>query len=138
MARFLAERRARELGLAISAASAGTAAEVGQPMTPEAVKALSSRSIHGVHHVARQLDARMLELSDSTYALTRAHRNLIHAQFPQFSAKVTVLREAAGLPDIDVEDPYGLSQAVYEDCAARIEEALELIIRRNTHAEEHR
>ncbi len=49
-----------------------------------------------------------------------------------------MLREAAGLRDVDVADPYGEPDAVYEACAANIEEALKILIRRNSHAENPR
>jgi protein-tyrosine-phosphatase len=46
------------------------------------------------------------------------------------------LREAAGLPDADIDDPYGESDSVYESCAVSIEEALNILIQRcHDHAE---
>ncbi len=138
MAQFILERRAREAGLPWSAASAGVAAEVGRPMTREAERALASRGITGPRHSGRQLDAAMIAAADQVYALTRAHRARIVASFPSYASKVSVLREAAGLPDPDVDDPYGFPDAVYEACASRIEEALEILIRRSPHAEPHR
>ncbi len=138
MARFLAEKLAHDAGLELRAASAGTAAEVGMDMTPEAARALAARGISGVHHEARQLDADMIDAADHVYALTRAHRAWIVARFPAHAAKVAVLRQAAGLSDADVADPYGMSQAVYDECASRIEEALDVILRRNHHAEHSR
>ncbi len=138
MARFLAERLARESGLPLTAASAGVAAEVGMGMEPGAVKALASRGIKGVSHAGRQLDAALMAEADAVYALTRAHQARIVSAFPAHAAKVSVLREAAGLPDTDVDDPYGMSDDVYEECAARIEEALKLLIRRSSHAEHSR
>lgn len=138
IAQYLLERRAREAGLPWSAASAGVAAEVGCGMEPGAVHALATRGITGVRHSGRQLDAAMLAEADQVYALTRAHRARIVAAFPAHAAKVAVLREAAGLPDPDVDDPYGFPDAVYEDCASRIEEALDILIRRSSHAEHSR
>ncbi len=137
VAQFLAEKLARERGLPWRAESAGTAAEVGEGMEAGAVKALASRGLAGLTHRARQVDERMLAAADKVYALTRGHRDRLAAGFPEFSSKVEVLREAAGLPGPDVDDPYGQSDAVYEQCAARIEEALDILIRRN-HAEPHR
>lgn len=138
MAQFLAERAARDAGLDLRAASAGVAAEVGWGMESGAVKALASRGLKGLSHTARQLDADMLEEADRTYALTRAHRDVIVSRFPAHAGKVFVLREDAGLPDADVADPYGRSDAVYEDCASLIEEALTILIRRITYAQNAR
>lgn len=138
MAQFLAERLAREAGLPWRAASAGVAAEVGWGMEPGAINALKNRGIAGAGHSARQLDDEMMAGADAVYALTRAHRATIVSRFPKHAAKVAVLREAAGLPGPDVADPYGGTDAVYEDCAARIEEALNALIRRITHAQNAR
>ena len=138
MAQFLAERAAREAGLPLSAASAGVAAEVDWGIEPGAIKALASRGLKNPSHSARQLDEAMLAAADEVYALTRAHRDIIASRFPASAAKVAVLREAAGLPGPDVADPYGQSDAVYEACAARIEEALKILIRRSPHAQNAR
>jgi protein-tyrosine phosphatase len=138
MAQFLAERLAREAGLPRRAASAGVEAEIGKGMTPGAVRALASRGIRGARHIARQLDEEMLAAADEVYAMTLAHRGAIAARFPAHAAKVAVLREAAGLPGTDIEDPYGEPDGVYEECAARIEAALKILIRRNSHVENNR
>lgn len=138
VAQFLAERLAREAGLALRASSAGVEAELGHGMEPGAKRALAARGIKGPSHLARQLDERMLAEADTAYALTRSHRNIIVARFPAHAAKVVVLREAAGLPDPDVADPYAEPDEVYEECAVRIEEALKILIRRNSHVEKTR
>ena len=138
IAQFLAERLAREAGLPWRAASAGVAAEVDWGMEPGAINALKNRGITGASHSARQIDEEMMADSDAIYALTRSHRATIVSRFPQHAAKVAVLREAAGLPGADVSDPYGENDAVYEACAARIEEALTILIRRSPHAQNAR
>ncbi|MFI5362380.1 MAG: low molecular weight protein arginine phosphatase [Elusimicrobiota bacterium] len=138
VAQFLAERLAREAGLSWRFASAGVEAEVGQGMTPGAARALASRKVRGARHVARQLDDAMLAQADQVYALAREHKAVIARRFPARSAKIEVLRAAAGLPGADVEDPYGESDAVYDQCAGRIEEALQILVRRNSHVENSR
>jgi protein-tyrosine-phosphatase len=122
----------------VRASSAGVEAEIGHGMEPGARRALASRGIKGVSHVARQLDEPMCAGADRIYALTLAHKNIIVARFPAHAEKVAVLRQAAGLPDPDVADPYAEPDSVYEECAARIEEALKILIRRNSHAEKTR
>lgn len=138
VAQFLAERLAREAGVHLRAESAGVEAEIGHGMEPGARRALAARGIKSVSHLARQLDEAMLARADAAYALTRSHKDIIVARFPAHAAKVAVLREAAGLPDADVADPYAEPDDVYEECAARIEEALKILIRRNPHAENSR
>lgn len=138
MAQFMAAARAREAGLPLSAASAGVEGVVGSGMTGGAVRALAARGIKGVKHSARQLDERMLAEADAVYALTRGHRDVMVSRFPAHAGKISVLREAAGLPVPDVEDPYGLPDADYLECAEAIDEALKILVRRNTHAEKSR
>ncbi|MDE2490987.1 MAG: RpiB/LacA/LacB family sugar-phosphate isomerase, partial [Elusimicrobia bacterium] len=92
----------------------------------------------GVRHASRALDERLLDEADAVYALSREHRDEIVRRFPALAAKTAVLREAAGLPGPDVPDPVGEDDAVYEACAARIEEALDVLIRRSSHAENAR
>jgi protein-tyrosine phosphatase len=136
VAEFLTEALAREAGLPLRASSAGVEAEIGQGMTPGAARTLASRGVRGSKHIARQLGEEMLAGADEVYALTRQHKAIIIARFPKYAAKIKVLREAAGLPDADVEDPYGESDGVYEACAASIEEALNILIQRcDNHAE---
>jgi protein-tyrosine-phosphatase len=138
VAQFLAERLAREVGLPLRVASAGVEAEIGHDMEPGARRALAARGVKGVSNLAVQLDEAMCADADQIYALTRGHRATIVSRFPAHAAKVAVLREAAGLPGSDVADPYGESDAVYEKCAQDIEEALKILIRRNSHAENAR
>ena len=139
VAQLLSERLASEAGLRWRASSAGVEAEIGKGMTPGAARTLASRGIRGSKHIARQLDVDMLAATDEVYALTRGHKAAIVSRFPEHAAKIKVLREAAGLPDADVEDPYGESDDVYESCALRIEEALTILIQRcYDHAENPR
>lgn len=138
VAHYLAERIAKDIGMPLAVESAGTMGEVGMDMEPGAVKALAARGLKGITHSARQLDEMMVSQADVVYALTGRHRDWIASRFPAHAAKVSVLREAAGLPGADVADPYGLSDDDYEICAVRIEEALKVLLRRNSHAEKTR
>jgi protein-tyrosine phosphatase len=138
VAEFLAEEFAREAGRPLTASSAGVEAEIGKGMTPGAARTLASRGLRSSKHIARQLSEEMLAAADEVYALTQDHKAIIVGRFPAHAAKVKVLREAAGLPDVDVDDPYGESDGIYESCALSIAEALDVLIRRNSHAENSR
>jgi protein-tyrosine-phosphatase len=138
LARFLAERQAREAGLPWSASSAGIAAVPDLPLSPGAVRALASRGVTGVTHRARLVTEAMLAEADAVYALSPEHRDALVARFPAHAAKVAVLREAAGLSPAGIEDPLGDSEEVYEQCAVRIDEALKILIRRTPHAQDAR
>lgn len=135
MARFLAERLARREKLPWTAASAGVSAAAGAPLTPGAARALAGRGIAGVRHAARPLTEAEIGAADAVYTLTRDLRDAVVGRFPGAAAKTAVLRAAAGFPDADVADPLGGSDADYERCAARIEEALVRLIQRSSDAE---
>lgn len=135
MAEKITKRLASEAGLPWDAESAGVSAEeAGNGMTAGAIRALKSLGIDDDGHVARELDETMLERSDVVYAMTAAHRSAILSRFPKHAGKVHLLREAAGLAGRDIADPWGCSDAVYEDCAALIKESIERLIRRHSHA----
>jgi protein-tyrosine phosphatase len=108
------------------------------PLSPGAVRALAARGVNGVTHRSRLVEEAMLAEADAVYALSREHRDALVERFPAHAPKVAVLREAAGLSPVDVEDPLGESEGVYEECAARIEEALNILVRRTPHAQDAR
>jgi protein-tyrosine phosphatase len=130
MARFMAERLARESGLPWIVGSAGTAATEGATLSDGARRALVARGLAGLTHAARRVDEDMVAAADKIYALTRAHREALAAEFPEHARKFSVLREEAGLSEVDVADPAGGTDADYALCADRIEEALKIVIRR--------
>lgn len=138
MAAVLAERLARQARLDWVFASAGTDAIDGTPLSRGTTECFSARGIGEVMHAARRLTAAVVAEADEILTLTRAHRREIVEHFPEAAAKTFVLREAAGLKPVDVEDPVGAAAAVYEACAASIEEALKILIGRRTHAKNPR
>lgn len=138
MAEHLFLRLAREAGLDHLASSAGTAAAAGMPLSRGAAAVFASRGMGAVAHRARRVDAALLAEAASVFVMERAHRDELAARFPEAAAKIFVLREAAGLSPLDVEDPVGADAAEYAACAASIEEALHIIVRRETHVQNAR
>lgn len=138
MAQFLFARLARERGLPWTASSAGVGAFPGAPLSRGAAAALAARGLTGLAHEARPVDASMLGEADAVYALAREHAQSLKNKFPAAAKKVRVLREDAGLKPADVEDPIGEDGRVYDETAAAIEEALIIILERESHASHHR
>lgn len=132
MAEYFFLRLAHEAGLAWSVSSAGTQAPVGAPLSPGASAVFAARGIGPVAHRARRVDKTLLDAADVVYVMERAHRDDLLAHFPEAGTKIFVLREAAGLSPVDVVDPAGADAAAYQSCAAAIEEALEIIVRRES------
>ncbi|OGS41079.1 MAG: hypothetical protein A2506_01165 [Elusimicrobia bacterium RIFOXYD12_FULL_66_9] len=138
MAAVLAERLAKEAGVNWLFSSAGTSAKDGEPLSRGASAYFSTHGIVEVTHSARRLTAAVVAQADEIFTLTRAHRDEIIAHFPEAADKTSVLRESAELKPVDVADPIGTDVMVYEACAASIEEALTILIRRRTHAQDSR
>jgi len=122
----------RAAGLSATAASAGTQAAYGMPLSRGAAAVFAERGLDAAPHRARRVDKALLDAADAVYCLERAHRDELLVKFPDAKAKLFVLREAAGLSPADVEDPVGSDAAEYRACAASIEEALKIIVRRES------
>lgn len=138
MAQFLFARMAREAGLPWTAASAGIAATAGAPLSKGAVSALASRGLTDLRHASAPVDAAAVDAADAVYGLSSEHVDALKTRFPSAAAKIKLLRAAAGLKPVDVDDPVGEDEAVYAATAAAIEEALEIIVEKQSHAPNHR
>ncbi len=134
IAEHLFVQLSHEAGLSTTASSAGTQAAIGMPLSRGAAAVFAARGIGPVAHRARRVDKPLVDAADTVYVMERAHREELLARFPEAKAKLFVLREAAGLKPLDVSDPVGADAAEYNTCAASIEEALQIIVRRESHA----
>lgn len=114
--------------------SAGTQAAPDAALSRGAAAVFAKRGLDGAGHRARRVDEALLDVADDVYVMERAHRDYIVSHFPGFAGKISVLREAAGLSPADVEDPLGDAVEEYEACASSIEEALDIIVRRESNA----
>lgn len=130
MAEHFFVKLSREAGLPCTASSAGTQAAIGMPLSRGAAAVFAARGIGPVAHRARRVDKALLDGADAVYVMERAHREDLISRFPDSAAKIAVLREAAGLTPLDVEDPVGADAADYIACASSIEEALNIIVPR--------
>ena len=134
MAAIFFVKLAREAGFSVTAASAGTQAAYGMPLSRGAAAVFAARGIASIEHRARRVEKALLDGADTVYVMERTHRGDLISRFPESAAKIVVLREAAGLTPVDLDDPLGGSAAMnkYEACAASIEEALQIIVSRES------
>jgi protein-tyrosine-phosphatase len=130
MAEYFFVKLSGEAGLSATASSAGTQAAYGMPLSRGAAAVFAARGIGPVAHRARRIDKALLDAAESVYVMERAHRDELVTRFPESASKIYILREAAGLKPVDVEDPVGADAAGYTACAASIEEALKIIVPR--------
>ncbi|WP_346355208.1 low molecular weight protein arginine phosphatase [Azotosporobacter soli] len=106
--------------------SAGLAAPTGSPASEGAKKAMAKRGLTIDAHRATQMTLGLVDQADLVLTMTERHRLSILQAAPEAANKTWGLKEYAGLLG-DVEDPYGGSDAVYESCAAELEELLDAV-----------
>jgi len=112
----LAAALARARG--IDAQSAGLAAFPGDPAAPQAIRAAQRHGADLSAHHARNVNEALLSQADRVYVMSAAHRDALLSRYPQAADRVRVLEPP-------IPDPYGGSDAVYEDCVLRLTEAME-------------
>lgn len=131
MAEFMLNKISRERGLDLEARSCGVAADRGFQIPEGVRRALAPQGIERVEHVAQLVTRELLGWSDLALTMTRAHRDIVVDQYPEFGRKIHVLREYAGLPVPDVEDPIGRPDSVYASCRDAIREALDALLKKH-------
>lgn len=105
-------------------ASAGVAASMGAPASPEAVEVLSARGIDLSSHSSQPLSRKLFSQVDRVWTLTRQHREAILRESPEAISRVELLSREGG----DVPDPIGGGMDEYVDCANAIERHVRAIV----------
>lgn len=104
--------------------SAGVAADDGEPISPEAVKAIRALGIEPsdlARRTSRELTRQMLAEADVIFAMTAGHARAVAAMDPPSAHKVMVLDPEGG----DVPDPIGGPQELYTQTARRLAELIQ-------------
>jgi protein arginine phosphatase len=129
VAEVLFRKMAAEAGLPAEVRSAGVAALEDMPSPPEALKTLSERNADGSAHRSRLLDEGMVNWADLILAMETAHQMMTVLRFPGAVGKIHTLRRYVKMEGpLDIADPIGRPQKVYDVCAAQIEEALKKLL----------
>lgn len=103
------------------AMSAGVGAFPGMPATDEAVAALRGLGIQPGRHASRPLTRELLSEAEVIYAMTPAHVSAILAMDPSVQGRLFLLDPEGR----DISDPLGMSQAAYNQTAAKIKASIE-------------
>lgn len=106
-------------------ASAGLAAAIGAPASPESVQLLYKHGIDLRGHESQPLSNRLLDQADHIYAMTRGHRDAILSERPELSNRVHLLSADGG----DVSDPIGGGMSEYERCQTEIENHVRALLK---------
>ena len=103
--------------------SAGTMGISGVPASAEAVNACAAKGVDIRNHISTGLTKEIIEDCDLIYVMTSSHRLQVIEIAPQASAKCLMLAE------VDIPDPIGQEQQIYNFCAEIIEKAVKERIR---------
>lgn len=104
--------------------SAGIAAILGCPPSPEAVNILRNRGVNLHSHASQPLTERLLQHADHIFTMTHGHRDSILWGHPELEDRVQVLAR----DNSDIPDPIGLGLAEYQKCADEIERHVRQIL----------
>lgn len=105
-------------------ASAGLAAAVGMPASPEAVDLLLETGVDLREHESQPLTERLLMQADWVFTMTNHHRQAILEERPDLEDRVRLLSENGD----DISDPIGSGPAAYAACREEIEKHLKRIV----------
>ena len=108
----------------IAVTSAGVAAWVGSPASPQAVEALLKYGIDLSLHQAKMLNEEAVAGADLILTMTISHRKIVTTRFPSASGKTFTLGDYTGR-DKDIVDPFGQPVEVYLKCAEMLREMIE-------------
>ncbi|MBI5247004.1 MAG: low molecular weight phosphotyrosine protein phosphatase [Elusimicrobia bacterium] len=108
-----------------AAASAGTQATEGAPLSAGAAAVFVKHGLGAVAHRARRVDAAMLEKADAVYAMEPMHADYLKRLSPGSAAKISIL---------GVKDPVGGDALEYEACADSIAQKLKIVLEKETYA----
>ena len=120
MAEALLKDKIRKAGLSdrILVLSAGIAAG-SEVASGHACQVMRNRGLNLDEHISRQLSKEFVQAADLILTMTESHKKLVTALQPEAAAKTFTLAGFAGSAG-DVLDPFGGSEALYENCARQI------------------
>jgi protein-tyrosine-phosphatase len=105
----------------VRALSAGVAAKVGAPMTPEAQQVLRSLNVPFGPHAARNLTVELAHQAEMIFCLTGGQRQAVIDMIPSVAGKTHCLE-----PNGDIEDPMGKGLSAYLNCVQHIRSLVQL------------
>lgn len=110
--------------------SAGISAVKGAEANDKVKNVMAELGIELDDHISHSLADIDLEDQDLIITMTRKHSRALVLDYPNLSAKVFTLKELSGLDSEskDIQDPFGLSEAVYRETRDEIKANLEFLL----------
>jgi len=111
------------------ARSAGLAAWPGEPINDHAQTVLAQNySIEAGSHRARRVHEHLIEESDLVLTMNGRQRDHLRHLLPDMADKVRTIGEAAGQPEVEIEDPFGRDEQAYRITAGQLDDLIGKII----------
>lgn len=111
------------------AESAGLHALPGDKAADEAIQAAKIAGGRNLeNHRARRLDSIALDPFDWILTMNVQQKHAVIQRYPLMADKIFTLGEKAGEPQVEIPDPYGLSQAVYDQTALLLKHLIRKIV----------
>ncbi len=129
IAEALFRERIRQLGKMdeIEVRSAGIIASKNFTVAANSITILSEYGIQ-YEQKPQGISLELIEWADLVLTMTRLHKYLAIAIFPQLLNKTFTLKEFVGDPtSFDIADPVGKSLSRYRQCAQEIDQALNIL-----------
>ncbi len=111
-----------------SAFSRGTGVFIPQKISQKSVEALKMFDIDNSSHKSAMVCEEDIRNSDLVLTMTSAHKMALKSSYPSYKQKIFTLNEKATGKDSDIEDPYGLGQENYNECAKEIYNSVEKLL----------
>lgn len=121
MAEILLRREAKAQSLQIEVKSSGTHALNGSPSPIGARAAMDTKGISMDSHRSMPLTQDLIDWSDYVVALAADHMRALNIRYPNATDKIVLMSTIANGSHIDVDDPYGNSDAAYRKVCDEID-----------------
>ncbi len=130
IAEALCQQKVRELGKAveIEVRSAGLRKFKGFPVSPHTLTVLTEYGIQ-YDREPQGINPELIEWADLVLTMTKFHKYIAIAIFPEIINKTFTLKEFVGeQKSLDISDPVGKSLSKYRQCAQEIDQTLNLLL----------
>jgi 16S rRNA (cytidine1402-2'-O)-methyltransferase len=94
----------------------------------EVVDILKQNGVENINHTPLQLDKKFIDKNDLILVMTKEHKKILNAFFPESFSKIYTLNEYSGVSSGDIYDPYGRSYYDYEITFKNIKKACDKLI----------
>lgn len=117
---YLVNQRSDKSDFLIS--SCGINAVTGESATDFAILAMKNYNVDLSSHRAKNINDIDIENYDIILCMTDFQKNNVRTLYPKLSEKIFTLKEYVNQYEkyLDIDDPWGLSKIVYDDCAKEI------------------